>query len=82
MIMTRAPSLALLKGRSKLVMRVNIALHLSVYEKHHIKDEISRVAPKCHIEMLLLTDHSKFSFPAKVIKCQNITEKEILLLLK
>jgi hypothetical protein len=49
------------------------------YEKDHIKDETPRVAPKCHIEMLLLADDSMFSFPAKVIECHNITEKEMLL---
>lgn len=44
----------------QMVMGMSAALHMSFYEKHHIKDEISRVAPKCHIEMLLLTDDSVF----------------------
>lgn len=44
----------------RMLMGVSAVLHVSVYEKHYIKEEISRVAPKCHIEMLLLTDDSVF----------------------
>lgn len=91
--MTGALSLTAV-GRSKLERRVDTALHPSVCEcwwewvqsytcqfmksitsKRKSPEWLQSVTLKCYYLQMIL-----FSFPAKVIKCQNITEKEILLL--